>query len=54
MQLLDQNKSGTMWYVHWVDFNRRNDQVHVYIYKKLEVEPEKIEIRKGVFILVFD
>jgi hypothetical protein len=22
--------------------------------KKLEVEPEKIEIRKGVFILVFD
>jgi len=22
--------------------------------KKLEVEPEKIEIRKGLFILVFD
>ena len=26
VQLLDQNKDGTLWYVHWVDFNRRNDQ----------------------------
>jgi len=26
VQLIDQNKEGTLWYVHWVDFNRRNDQ----------------------------
>lgn len=25
VQLLDQSKDGRMWYVHWVDFNRRND-----------------------------
>ena len=25
VQLLDQSKDGTHWYVHWVDFNRRND-----------------------------
>ena len=25
VQLLDQNKDGSLWYVHWADFNRRND-----------------------------